>query len=190
MYELKLKTSTDWVDVVLSNFDQFLIDHAAAERKASGMAMSKVTHYPDKPRLMQKLADIALEELAHFNQVLALLVARNITPTPDTKDAYINNLLKQIRKGKMVFLLDRLIIASIVEARGCERFQLIADHIQDKSLRTFYTGIAESEGRHYLDFLEVAQWYFSVDEIDERLSELLPVEAEIVAALPIRPALH
>ena len=190
MFDLQFPTPQAWLDEVLSHFDAFLIDHAAAERKASGMALSMVTHYPDKPELMTRLTDIAVEELAHFQQVMGILVARKITPTPDTKDRYVNGLLKLMRKGTDVYMLDRLLIASIIEARGCERFQLIADNIQDESLRAFYAGIAESEARHYLDFLEIAEWYFPVDVIEARLAQLLPAEAEIVKSLPIQAALH
>ena len=48
--EIRLTPSSDaWLECVLANFDEFLIDHAANERKASTMAMSLVAHYPDKP---------------------------------------------------------------------------------------------------------------------------------------------
>ena len=50
-FELKEKTSRAWLDTVLADFDAFLADHASCEKKASGMAMSMIAHYPDKPRL-------------------------------------------------------------------------------------------------------------------------------------------
>lgn len=40
-----LRPSTDaWLQCVLDNFNEFLIDHAANERKASSMALSLVAH--------------------------------------------------------------------------------------------------------------------------------------------------
>ncbi|MAA49517.1 MAG: tRNA-(ms[2]io[6]A)-hydroxylase, partial [Gammaproteobacteria bacterium] len=39
----------EWITCVLADFDAFLQDHASAEKKASGMALSMVSHYPDKP---------------------------------------------------------------------------------------------------------------------------------------------
>ena len=43
MFELKYQTPKAWAEVVLSDFDAFLTDHAAAEKKASGMAMSMIS---------------------------------------------------------------------------------------------------------------------------------------------------
>ena len=35
MLRLRTKTPWEWTDVVLADFDAFLVDHAACERKAS-----------------------------------------------------------------------------------------------------------------------------------------------------------
>ena len=88
------------------------------------------------------------------------------------------------------FLLDRLLVASIVEARGHERFQLAADHVEDEPLRAFYSAIARSEARHYELFLELAHQYFDAETISPRLQVLLEAEAEIVKGLPMVAALH
>jgi len=40
-----LYTTPDaWTQQVLADFDSFLLDHAAAEKKASGMAISMLSH--------------------------------------------------------------------------------------------------------------------------------------------------
>jgi tRNA-(ms[2]io[6]A)-hydroxylase len=36
MFELKYHTGQEWVDVVMADFDRFLQDHAAAEKKSIG----------------------------------------------------------------------------------------------------------------------------------------------------------
>ena len=70
---LLVSTPSQWLDAVLGDFDLFLQDHAANERKASTMAMSMVAHYPDRPELVTAMVDLALEELNHFRQVLRLM---------------------------------------------------------------------------------------------------------------------
>jgi len=96
-------------------------------------------------------------------------------------------------KGKEAYMLDRLLIASIVEARGAERFGIIAQALpEDKEpkLKRFYLAIADSESRHYQLFLSLAQSYFPEAAIMPRLDELLEIEATIVRELPLRAALH
>ena len=43
-YELKCKTDSRWIEAVMADFDEFLIDHAANERKAAMLALSMVVH--------------------------------------------------------------------------------------------------------------------------------------------------
>lgn len=187
---LLVATPLSWVSAVLSDMDAFLLDHAACERKASGMAMSMLCHYPDKPELVDAMTDLALEELQHFRQVMRYILERGLVLPPDTKDAYVVALRKEMRKEREAFLLDRLLLASIIEARGAERFKMIADHMTDSALQSFYAAIARSEEKHYLLFLELAGLYFDADVIKERLAALLEVEAIIITSLSHRAALH
>ena len=187
---LKTPTSSDWVQKVLENFDSFLIDHAHAEKKASGMAMSMVSHYPDKPDIVKAMVDLALEEMIHFKQVMKILANKQLTLIPDEKDIYVNNLRKLFRKGTEFYLMDRLIIGGIIEARGAERFQLIANALSPGKLKQFYLQIAASEEKHYELFFELAKKYFSNDAIAQRTEFLLAEEAQIVNKLPLRALLH
>lgn len=189
-FSLLFHTPPDWTEAVLSKIDVFLLDHATAEKKASGMAMSMVSHYPDRPELVKSMLDLAIEELNHYQQVIHLIYQRGLIPVADVKDPYVNDLRKLMRNGKDFYLLDRLLIAGIIEARGHERFSLVAEALKPGRLKNFYQGIAISEGRHKDLFIELAQLYFEQQEIEERLSELLIKEADIVKQLPIRPALH
>lgn len=190
MLTLRYTTSPDWTQTVLADFDTFLTDHAAAEKKASGMAMSMVSHYPDKADIVREMTDIAVEEMVHFKQVIKLILERSIVIGADEKDPYINQLRKFFRQGTELFLLDRLLIAGIIEARGYERFQLIADALPAGKEKQFYQAIAKSEAKHSEVFIELAANYFSEDEINQRLDELLDQEAIICAQLPLRAALH
>ena len=187
---LRQATSRAWVDTVMADFDTFLLDHAAAEKKASGMAISMLSHYPDKVELVSTMADLAVEELTHYREVVKWIHARGLLTTADTKDAYVLEFRKSIRQGSEIYLMDRLLTASIIEARGAERFGLVAEALTEPGIKKFYTAIARSEERHYETFLNLAYLYLSKEEVDARWSELLDIEAELVRSLPIQAALH
>lgn len=189
-HTLKYATPQAWIDEVLNDFDAFLIDHAAAEKKASGMAISMLSHYPDKTKLVEAMSELAIEEMVHFRDVVKLIHQRGLILAADTKDEYINAFRQLMRKGTDVYFLDRLLVGSIVEARGCERFGLIADALPAGDLKKFYLAITESERRHDDLFLKLAYEYFKPELIEKRMQELLEAEAEIVKSLPIRAMLH
>lgn len=193
MPKLLFPTPTEWLDAVLDDFDVFLQDHAAAEKKAAGMALSMISHYPDKPELVEELSELAVEEMAHFREVIKWLHKRGTQLAPDTKDEYVLKLRKEIRQGRDLYFLDRLIIGAIIEARGHERFAMIADALdedKESDLKKFYVAIARSEGKHLNQFIDLAKKYFDEQTVDQRTQELLKIEANIVKQLPIRSALH
>ena len=187
---LRYATPAAWTDAVLADFDSFLQDHAAAEKKASGMAMSMVSHYPDRFDLVAAMADLAIEELTHYREVVKWLHKRGLSTAADRKDPYVLGFRESLRQGSDTYLLDRLLIASIIEARGAERFALVAAALDESALKKFYQSIARSEERHYLLFLELAGKYLPQRDIEARWDELLDIEAGLVANLPIRAALH
>ena len=186
-----LKTTHEsWIKVVLNRFDDFLEDHASCEKKASGMAMSMASHYPDRPVLLKAMVDLAVEELNHYREVVRLIIARENQPGPDSKDPYVIELNGLVRKGKELFLLDRLLVAALIERRGAERFQLISDNVRDATIKKFYGSITNSESRHWKLFINLALEYFEESEVEERLSTLAPEENRIIESVPIKPALH
>ena len=183
-------THESWIKVVLDRFDDFLEDHASCEKKASGMAMSMASHYPDRQVLLAAMVDLAVEELTHYREVVRLIISRNNHPGPDSKDHYITEINGLVRKGKEQFLLDRLLVAALIERRGAERFQLISDKVQDATIKRFYVSITNSESRHWKLFIKLAMEYFEESEIEERLFTLAHEENRIIESLPIKPALH
>jgi tRNA-(ms[2]io[6]A)-hydroxylase len=188
--ELGIPSTDAWLQIVLDGFDAFLLDHAACERKASGSALSLVAHYPDRPELVSEMIQLAREELDHFSQVYELIAARGLQLGPDRKDAYVRELRRLIRNGREHYFLDRLLVAGIAEARGCERFELIAGALTDVKLARFYSNLGQSEARHADLFVELANRYFDPEAVSARLDSLLIDEAKIVAALPLIAALH
>ena len=190
MIELKYKTPTDWAEGVVDAMDRFLPDHAAAEKKASSMAMTMVSHYPDRPELVAAMVDLAIVELNHFRAVVKLMQERGLHLLPDEKDPYVNELRKSIRTGKDLFFMDRLLVAGIIEARGAERFGMVADVLPGGPLKKFYRSITQSEEGHETLFIDLAELYFDPGETRLRLEQLLETEADIISGLPLRPALH
>lgn len=187
---LKCQSDPAWLKIVLADFDKFLVDHALCERKASALAMSLVAHYPDKTNLVQAMIELSIEELEHFKQVFELMVERDLNLGSDEKDQYVNRLRQLLRTSKDEYFLDRLLIASIIEARGTERFEMVAKALNDQRLKDFYMDFWRAEARHAGLFLRLAKKYFPSNLVEERYEELLEQEAQILKSLPLRPAVH
>jgi tRNA 2-(methylsulfanyl)-N6-isopentenyladenosine37 hydroxylase len=189
---LLVGTSPAWVEAVLADFDAFLLDHAACERKASASALAFVAHYPDRPDLVAECIALAREELEHFQRVAGWILQRGLVLAPDRKDPYVQALARNFRKGSEAYFLDRLLTAAVAEARGCERFGLVAAGIPEEQaeLKGFYRELARAEVRHQELYIDLARRYFAEAEVAVRLEEILDAEARILAALPIRPALY
>ncbi len=183
-------SDTRWVETVIAGFDVFLQDHASCEKKASGMALNVASHYPDQPKLLTAMVDLAVEELNHYREVVKILLARGLQPGADQKDPYVNALNQEVRRGTENFLLDRLLVGAVVERRGAERFGLVAAHIPDAELADFYHRIASSEERHWELFVELAMIHCDPAAVIPRLIELSDIEGHLLGTLPFRPALH
>ncbi len=187
---LRAPTREGWLAAVLEDFGAFLLDHAACERKASASAMAFVAHYPDRRALVEGCVALAQEELAHFEAVWRRLDARGLTLSADTRSSYMERLSREFRKGSDAYFLDRLLCAGIAEARGCERFGLVAGGLPPGEDREFYREIARAEVRHQDLYLRLAGLYFDALAVEDRLDALLAVEARIVGELPVRAALY
>ncbi len=180
-----------WIDAVMDNFDAFLIDHADCERKASSMAMSFVAKYPNRKEIIPELIETAIEELEHFQQVYQLMEARGIElPASMGKDPYIEQLLKLCRHGRDDRFMDRLMLASLVETRGAERFRLVSEAQEEPELERFYRMLWASEAKHGHIFVKMALSYFPKEKVYPRLQYFIDEEAKIVENLEIRAALH
>ena len=191
-WNLKLSaTSFEWLQSVQNNFDAFLIDHALNERKASASAMTLVAHYPDRAELVEVMIELAIEELNHFKQVMKIIASRNLIIENEKKDPYVNELRRHMKKSDSgAYLLDRLLSGAVIEARGEERFSLLAENLSDQALRGFYARISASEARHFCLFLDLADKYFHRKTVEDRLSEWIEIEKLAIESLPITNRLH
>lgn len=155
------------------------------------MAMSFVAKYPDRTAIIPELIHTGIEELEHFRLVYKIMEERNLTLNHSIgEDAYVKALLKHCHSDREKRFRDRLIIASIVEHRGFERFKLISESLENEKLAKFYRMIYLSEAKHGDVFVEMAQEYFPQDEVEQRWWALAELEGEILRKLPLRAALH
>lgn len=192
MLGLRWHTPPAWVEAVLSDFLAFLQDHAANERKVSHSAMMLAAHYPHRVELVDLCLEIAEEELAHCRALWAILKARGAPLGWDMPDPYMKRMFELMRRRDVdEYLLDRLLVFGIVEARGCERFALIAEALPSSDpLKHFYVELERSEARHHGAYHRLARLYFPAGLVQERLDHLLDREAEIASTTPFRAALH
>ena len=189
--DLKISSSNAWIDTVIADFDTFLMDHANCERKASAMAMSFVAKYPNRKEILGELIEIGIEELKHFKEVYQIMESRGIMlPHEIGQDLYINQLIEVCRSGREERFMDRLLLASLVETRGAERFKLVYENINKSDLKSFYHKLWASEARHGEVFVRMCLNFFDETSVYKRLGEMIEFEAEILASLPIKAALH
>ena len=190
--DLTVETQSDWVDTVIADIPSFLQDHADCERKASAMALSLVAKYPDRHEIIPELIATGIEELEHFQQVYKIMRAMGIPLAKEIEqDPYIKGLISLIHSDSKRRFLDRLLLASIIECRGAERFRLIsAALINDKILKCFYHDLWVSEAKHGHIFVKMALEYFDKEHVYTRLNYLNNEEGKIITGLKLRPALH
>ena len=175
---LPCETPQAWIEVALTQQSLMLIDHAHCEKKAASTAMTLMFRYVDRPELLKKMSRLAREELIHFEQVLALMESRGIEYVHLNASRYAAGMRKIVKTHEPQRLIDILIIGAFVEARSCERFAKLAPHL-DPELEKFYQSLLKSEGRHYQDYLSLAQSY-ATESIDQRIAEFRALEKELI----------
>jgi tRNA-(ms[2]io[6]A)-hydroxylase len=189
-FPLISRTAIGWAEVALADFGTFLQDHAQCERKAAASCLSYVSKYPNITMLVDPMISLAREELEHFAQVFRLLQKRSLPLVIAEKDPYVNELIIHVRTGPEERLLDRLVVSSLIEARSCERLQLVAAHLQDLELADFYHTLARSEAGHYRVFLRLAERLFPKAEVHAAMQRLSLAEDKAMKGAPWRSAVH
>ena len=187
------KTDAGWARQALSDVPALLADHARCEQKAAATALSLITSYPRHPILAQPLARLAQEESSHFFKVLSEMTRRGLCLGRDVGDPYARGLLAVASSGGDERLRDRLLISALIEARSCERFELLSEAAPaagEERLGRLYRELFAAEARHHALFLDLAARVFGDEPSRTRLAELQEVEAELCRALPPRAAIH
>jgi len=190
MLSLQSPTSPRWLAQVDEALDDVLIDHAHCEKKAAGVAMNLLFSYVDCVPLARAMTEIVTEELGHFHLVLDLLERRGIPFRKLAPSSYGPRLHECIRRAEPDRAVDRLLVAGLIEARSCERFALLRDHVADPELAAFYGGLFESEARHHATYVRLAGGFAGEERVRERLHQLAAAEAEIIARGDPLPRMH
>lgn len=192
MLGLKLPTDPRWVKLVENNISEILTDHAWCEQKAASNAISMIVKYSEHAELVDELGKIAVEEMEHFNLVVAKIKERGIVLGPERKDDYVNDLMQFMIKGgsREQQLVDRLLFAAMIEARSCERFKMLSEKVDDEDLRAFYFSLMASEAGHYATFIGFARQFGKGVDVDKRWKEFLEYEASIMANYGRKETMH
>ncbi len=190
MLHLQSDTAARWLAQVDADLNDILIDHAHCEKKAAGTALNLIFHYVEDQELCHEMAFIVNEELEHFQMVLDLLAKRGVRFRRLKPSSYGRELNDLVRKQEPQKAVDRLLIAGIIEARSCERFHVLANHVQDAELKSFYGGLFESEARHHTTYTRLAKHFANEEVVMARLDELAALEAEIINRGEELPRMH
>lgn len=193
MLGLLTPTPAIWAEAAAADLDRLLSDHAHCELKAAHSALSLVGRFGgEAPEIIEPLSRLAREELGHFDQVERRVRARGKRLALPASDRYVVALRQAARADHADWpvLLDRLLIAALIEGRSCERFQLLSEALPSAELRRFYRALMESEARHYRLFCQFAEARFGFAHTRQRLAELCRREARLVDCLPLGPTVH
>ena len=192
---LKLQLPTDplWVkNVVESNIEELLTDHAFCEQKAASNAITLIVQNPNLSDLVQDMALLVQEEMDHFKRVHDIIVERGYILGRERKDNYVNELRKFIiiGGGREAQLIDRLLFSAMIEARSCERFKVLSENINDTHLSEFYHELMVSEATHYAMFIRLAKKYAVEIDVDKRWKEYLEFEAVVIKSYGKQERIH
>ncbi|EHQ27787.1 tRNA-(ms[2]io[6]A)-hydroxylase [Mucilaginibacter paludis] len=192
---LKLQLPTDplWVkNVVESNIEELLTDHAYCEQKAASNAITLIVQNPNYPDLVQEMALLVQEEMDHFKRVHDIIIKRGYNLGKERKDDYVGELYKFLKHGgtRQSQMVDRLLFSAMIEARSCERFKVLSENINDDELSIFYHELMISEATHYTMFLRLAKKYAGDIDVDGRWKDFLAYEANVVKNYGKKETIH
>lgn len=190
MLRLASASRPDWVKAAVANMDVVLLDHAHCEKKAASTAINLIFRYQYHPELMVPLSAIAREELRHFEQVLGIMGRRGLPFGRQQPSSYAVRLHQVVRRAEPDRFVDTMICCAFIEARSCERMQLLAESLEDKVLSDLYVGLLQSEARHHQTFLDLATTACSAEEVYTRVEEVALYEAEVIAVADPEIRLH
>ena len=184
------KIPQDWLSSVVEHLPEVLVDHAHLERKAATTSLN-LEKYRELFERVGELNAIAIEELQHFQQVLALLKTRGISFGQPYPSRWITGLMRSVRSGLRGQAIDHLTCCALIEGRSCEKFQILAEGLKavDAELASFYASLVESEGNHYATYILMAR-DIDAAEAERRLDYFLNLEAELIRQPRIHATLH
>ena len=192
MLGLKFETETSWVEVAKDDLQQILTDHAFAEQKAASNAVSIIINYSEETEMVREMSAIAIEEMEHFKMVHELMIKRGLVLSKPQKNDYallLHNYFPKT-KDRTDALIQRLLVAALIEARSCERFKVFSENLEDSELSDFYKDLMVSEANHYTTFLGFARKYQDRNIVDKKWQGLLDYEAALMKKRGTKPKVH
>ena len=192
MLGLQLATDPRWVNIVETNIEEILTDHAWCEQKAASNAIYIIVNNSEKVDLVTEMLRIAREELEHFEMVHEVIKKRGLTLGRERKDDYVGDLVKFMKKdgSRNDALIERLLFAAMIEARSCERFKVLSNNIKDPELAQFYRELMISEAGHYTTFLNFARKYSENIDVEKRWKEWIAYETSIISRYGNKGTVH
>lgn len=191
---LRYRTPDRWAESALSDVAALLNDHAHLERKAATNALGLINRWPDPepPKTwVPTMAAVAFDEADHLKTVAGLLAQRGGHLSKNHRNNYASGLRKLVRLGEgNRELLDRLIISALIEARSCERFEILGRMCPEPRLAELYASLWESEHGHYRIFLRLSEELTPKREVESRWDEMLDLEAKLIQARSPGPRIH
>jgi tRNA 2-(methylsulfanyl)-N6-isopentenyladenosine37 hydroxylase len=192
MLGLKLVTDPRWVDIASKNIAEILTDHAYCEQKAASSAISFIVKYPELTDLVDAMTELCREEMSHFQMVHDRIKARGLVLGKQRSDEYVKEINGFFERGgaREQRLVHELLTAALIEARSCERFRVLSEHIADEELAAFYHDLMVSEANHYTMFLAFARKYGGRERVDVMWQNLLTFEASVMKGLGQAERIH
>ena len=191
---LRYETPAQWATETLRRPLELLNDHAHLEKKAAANALELLNRWPEPSppeNWVMAMTAISRDEVEHLAVVTRLLSRRGGRLSRQHANPYASELRALVRKGEgRAELVDRLLVSALIEARSCERFELLAEASNDAELGKLYRGLWASERGHYLTFLELAGQVQPPDEVASRWDRMLTAEAAIIARQPPGSRMH
>jgi tRNA-(ms[2]io[6]A)-hydroxylase len=182
---LRAATPVAWAQHAVREWRTLLADHANCEKKAASTALALMFAYPEDRSLCMALARLAREELRHFEQVQKLMSRIDLPVQRLSPARYAGALRARLATHEPHRKRDLLLSGALIEARSCERFEVLAPLLQPP-LADFYAALAESERRHAGLYLELARAGVKDDQdaraLALRLEELAVVEAGLITS--------
>lgn len=187
MLHLASPSREDWLPQALGNLDAVLVDHAHCEKKAASAALNFIFRYPEHADMLRSLSALAREELRHFEQMLSVLQTRSIPFCRQKPSTYGGRLIKAARTHEPERMMDLMLLASLIEARSCERMKILAEAFQpdgpspDPALARLYSGLLASEARHHHIYVDICNRAFGREQTAARLKELAVHESCVIS---------
>jgi tRNA-(ms[2]io[6]A)-hydroxylase len=179
---LRAATPRAWAECAAREWRTLLVDHANCEKKAASTALALMFAYPEDQALSLAMARLAREELRHFEQVQKLMQRLEVPMVRLSPGRYGASLRRQVATSEPARKRDLLLTGALIEARSCERFEVVAPFLPEL-LGEFYLGLAASERRHaglYLELAEASATPGEARALHARLAELAEAEASLV----------